>query len=71
MLNSWADVLLGFITWWVGLYWLLRAGKRRWTRNQRNERDIAALIVMWFGAVLTIAGISVVLGSMVMTALLR
>ncbi len=71
MLDSWVDIVLGFVTWWVGLHWLMRARKRRWIRRQRSERDLAALLVMWFGAVLAVAGVCVVIGSMVLTALLR
>lgn len=71
MFDSWIDVLLGFITWWAGLYFVLRARKRRWLRKQRKEKDRAGPIVMWLGAVLIVAGVLLLLGSMVLTALIH
>ena len=56
MFDSWIDVLLGFITWWAGLHFVLRARKRRWLRKQRKEKDRAGPIVMWLGAVLMAFG---------------
>jgi len=71
MLMSWFDLVLGFVLWWVGLYFYRIARLRRLVRRKANERDKAALVIQWLSATLITAGLVVVLASLVLRWVVR